>query len=258
VQNNPGCFTQHERVTSRRGHPRRNRAGLFGPPAATRTAEMPGWPTCWSWWPPSSSSHWVVVMDGSAAVAVRLPGPPLTRCNVRQPSRDWPGSADHTGPMPVHSPEPGRGDRHPTRLTLPLRGRGNAAIRISLAVLAGRLGLWPTHGALRAHVDVLRASVRHRRAVLPSGIKAIDERRAEGGLALGTLWPAVVRVRSTRLPRCALRCWARCADPQARAAVRDPSRICLRLHSLWPGSPLTGCLRRRLTRKRSTLVSRKR
>jgi hypothetical protein len=30
--------------------------------------------------------------------------------------------------------------------------------------------------------------------VLPFGSKAFDERLAEGGLALGALWPAVVRV----------------------------------------------------------------
>src|SRR5258708_7904587 len=41
--------------------------------------------------------------------------------------------------------------------------------------------------ALRERIRCLEGGARHRRAVLPFGIKAIDERLPEGGLALGAL-----------------------------------------------------------------------
>src|SRR6266478_8080233 len=41
--------------------------------------------------------------------------------------------------------------------------------------------------ALRERIRCLEGRARHRRAVLPFGIKAIDERLPEGGLALGAL-----------------------------------------------------------------------
>jgi protein ImuA len=41
--------------------------------------------------------------------------------------------------------------------------------------------------ALRERIRCLEGGARHRRAVLPFGIKAIDERLSEGGLALGAL-----------------------------------------------------------------------
>src|SRR5260370_5178849 len=41
--------------------------------------------------------------------------------------------------------------------------------------------------ALRERIRGLEGGARHRRAVLPFGIKAIDERLPEGGLALGAL-----------------------------------------------------------------------
>jgi protein ImuA len=41
--------------------------------------------------------------------------------------------------------------------------------------------------ALRERIQRLEGGARHRRAVLPFGIKAIDERLPEGGLALGAL-----------------------------------------------------------------------
>src|SRR5258706_1647799 len=44
-----------------------------------------------------------------------------------------------------------------------------------------------TVAALRERIRCLEGGARHRRAVLPFGIKAIDERLPEGGLALGAL-----------------------------------------------------------------------
>src|SRR5712672_2860136 len=41
--------------------------------------------------------------------------------------------------------------------------------------------------ALRERIRCLEGRARHRRAVLPFGVKAIDERLPEGGLALGAL-----------------------------------------------------------------------
>src|SRR5260221_707331 len=41
--------------------------------------------------------------------------------------------------------------------------------------------------ALRERIRCLEGGERHRRAVLPFGVKAIDERLPEGGLALGAL-----------------------------------------------------------------------
>src|SRR5215813_2141244 len=41
--------------------------------------------------------------------------------------------------------------------------------------------------ALRERIQCLEGGARHRRAVLPFGITAIDERLPEGGLALGAL-----------------------------------------------------------------------
>jgi protein ImuA len=41
--------------------------------------------------------------------------------------------------------------------------------------------------ALRERIQRLEGTARHRRPVLPFGIKAIDERLPEGGLALGAL-----------------------------------------------------------------------
>jgi protein ImuA len=45
----------------------------------------------------------------------------------------------------------------------------------------------PTIDALRERIRCLEGGARHERAVLPFGIKAIDERLPEGGLALGAL-----------------------------------------------------------------------
>jgi protein ImuA len=45
----------------------------------------------------------------------------------------------------------------------------------------------PTVEALRERIRCLEGGATHRRAVLPFGIKAIDERLSEGGLALGAL-----------------------------------------------------------------------
>jgi protein ImuA len=44
-----------------------------------------------------------------------------------------------------------------------------------------------TINALRDRIQRLEGGARHERAVLPFGIKAIDERLPEGGLALGAL-----------------------------------------------------------------------
>ncbi len=44
-----------------------------------------------------------------------------------------------------------------------------------------------TIDALRERIRCLEGGARHKRAVLPFGIKAIDERLPEGGLAFGAL-----------------------------------------------------------------------
>src|SRR6267154_5728616 len=104
-----------------------------------------------------------------------------------------------------------------------------------------------TVAALRERIRCLEGGARHRRAVLPFGIKAIDERLPEGGLALGALHEVAGGGTGAVDGAAAapLRCRDRCTNEGSRAMVRDPpgsvrasagtSRACTRLGDLCRG-----------------------
>src|SRR5258708_18717100 len=82
-----------------------------------------------------------------------------------------------------------------------------------------------TVGALRERIQCVEGGATHRRAVLPFGIKAIDERVPEGGLALGALHEVAGAGTGAVDGTAAALFTAGIAGrtPGARIVVRDPS-----------------------------------